>query len=82
MRKNRKIPSARIEEGNENYVENFAAIAELLRCVQLLRLHGLLPATPLSMEYSRQEYWSGCHFLLKGIFPTQGSNPSLLPLMH
>ena len=25
---------------------------------------------PLSMEFSRQEYWSGCHFLLQGIFPT------------
>ena len=33
---------------------------------------------PLSMESSRQEYWSGCHFLLQGISPTQGSNPGLL----
>ena len=24
----------------------------------------------------------GCHFLLQGIFPTQGSNPSLLQLRH
>ena len=24
----------------------------------------------------------GCHFLLQGIFPTQGSNPSLLRLLH
>ena len=24
----------------------------------------------------------GCHFLLQGIFPTQGSNPSLLCLLH
>ena len=32
---------------------------------------------PLSMEFSRQEYWSGCHALLQGIFPTQGSNPGL-----
>ena len=31
----------------------------------------------LSMGLSRQEYWS-CHFLLQGIFPTQGSNPGLL----
>ena len=29
---------------------------------------------PLSMEFSRQEYWSGSHSLLQGIFPTQGSN--------
>ena len=30
-----------------------------------------------SMEFSRPEYWSGCHSLLQGIFPTQGSNPGL-----
>ena len=28
----------------------------------------------LSMRFSRQEYWSGYHFLLQGIFPTQGLN--------
>ena len=33
---------------------------------------------PLSLGFSRQEYWSGVHFLLQGIFPTQGSNPGLL----
>ena len=32
---------------------------------------------PLSMEFPRQEYWSGCHFLLQGIFLTQGPNPYL-----
>ena len=43
---------------------------------------------PPSVEFSRREYWSGLpfpspgentgvgfHFLLQGIFPTQGSNP-------
>ena len=29
------------------------------------------------MEFSRQEYWSGCHFLLQRIFLTQGLNPGL-----
>ena len=24
----------------------------------------------------------GCHFLLQGVFPTQGSNPSLFHLLH
>ena len=33
---------------------------------------------PSSMGFSRKEYWSGCHFLLQGIFPTQGSKPGLL----
>ena len=34
----------------------------------------------LPMEFSRQEYWSGFPWLLQGIFPTQRSNLSLLPL--
>ena len=29
------------------------------------------------MEFSRQEYWSGCCSLLQGILPTQGSNPGI-----
>ena len=33
---------------------------------------------PLSMEFPRQEYWSGRHHLLQGIFLTQNSNPSFL----
>ena len=32
---------------------------------------------PLSMGFSRQEYWSGFHSLLQGIFPTQEWNPGL-----
>ena len=34
--------------------------------------------TPLSVGFPRKQYWSGCHFLLQGIFPTQGPNPRLL----
>ena len=37
---------------------------------------------PLSMEFSRQEFGSGWHFLLQGVFLTQGSNPCLLCLLH
>ena len=37
---------------------------------------------PLSMGFSRQEYWSGFHFLLQGIFLTQGSNLYLPCLLH
>ena len=37
---------------------------------------------PLSMEFSRQEHWSGCLFPLQGILLTQGSNPHLLCLLH
>ena len=46
--------------------------------------HGLYVAhqTPLSMEFSRQEYWTSCHLLLQGIVATQGLNPHLLHLLH
>ena len=37
---------------------------------------------PLSVEFSRQEYWSGCHFLLRRLFLIQGSNPRFLHLLH
>ena len=40
---------------------------------------------PLSIGLSRQEYWSGvmgCHFLLQGVFLTQGWNLHLLCLLH
>ena len=33
---------------------------------------------PLSMGFSRQYTGVDCHFLLQGIFPTQGLNPGLL----
>ena len=33
-------------------------------------VHGIFQARVLE--------WVGCHFLLQGIFPTQGSNPGLL----
>ena len=47
-------------------------------------LWTISPSAPLSTGFSRQEYWSGlpCHALLQGIFPTQGSNPCLLCLLH
>ena len=35
------------------------------------------PPGSSSMEFPRQEYWSGLPFLLQGIFPTQGLNPGL-----
>ena len=36
---------------------------------------------PPSMEFSRQEYWSGVHSLFQGFFPTQGLDPCLLRLL-
>ena len=37
---------------------------------------------PLSMGFSRQEYWSGLPFPSSGVFTTQGQNLHLLYLLH
>ena len=37
---------------------------------------------PLSMGFPGKNTWVGFHALLLGIFPTQGSNPHLLCLLH
>ena len=52
-------------------------------CLTLLQSHGLWSSRlPYLWEFPRQEYWNGFHFLLKGIFLTQESNPHLLHLLH
>ena len=67
-----------------------------IQCCLVVKL-GLTLATPwagahqdpLSMHFSKQEYWSGFPFPSPGIFWTQGLNPDLLhwqvdslPLSH
>ena len=37
---------------------------------------------PLSWDSPGEDTGVGCRFLLQGAFPTQGSNPSLLRLLH
>ena len=57
---------------------------QIITCVLVAQswLNSATPRTiahqaPLSMEFSRKEYWSN-HSFLQGIFPTQGSKPGLL----
>ena len=48
-----------------------------------LQLHGQQPARLLCLwDFSGKNTGVGCQFLLQGIFPTQGSNPRLLCLLH
>ena len=58
----------------------------MLSCFHHVRLFVTLWTValqaPLSMGFSRQEYWSGFHALLQGIFPTQGSKLHLLGLLQ
>ena len=53
--------------------------AHSLSCVWLLQPHGLQPARLLCpWDFPGKNTGVGCHFLLQGIFPTQGSNLRLL----
>ena len=48
-----------------------------------LQPQGLQPARLLSpWNYTGKNTGMGCHFLLQGMFPTQGSNPCVLCLLH
>ena len=47
-----------------------------------LQLHGLWPARLLCPWDYPSNTGVGCHFLLQGIFPTQGSKLRLLHLLH
>ena len=48
-----------------------------------LRPHGLQPASLLCpWDFPGKNTGVGCCFLLQGIYPTEGLNPSLLRLLH
>jgi len=54
----------------------------MLSHVRLCHLMDCIPQAPLFMALFSQEYWSGFTISSPGIFPTQGSNPHLLSLLH
>ena len=83
------------EKGRDNYRVKVEEVAKaffvalfLLTWMSGTSMHvkslqsSLILCDPMSLWFSRQEYWSSCHALLQGIFPTQGSNQCLLCLLH
>ena len=59
--------------------KNMCVCAQSLSHVQLFATSWTAAhQSPLSTEFSRQEYESGLPFLLQGIFPSQGWNLGLL----
>ena len=63
-----------------NFLQNVVSAAVLSHSVMSdsLWLHGLWPASLLCPGDSPgKETGVGCHPLLQGVFPTQGSNPGL-----
>ena len=62
---------------------NFVVIIQLQSHIQLFAtLWTIAHQAPTSMGFCRQEYWSGRHALLQGIFPIRGSNLHLFYLLH
>ena len=60
-----------------------AWVLSRLSCVLLFATPWTVaPQAPLSMGFPRQDTEVGCHSLLQGVFPTQGSTPHLLHLLH
>ena len=64
-------------------------VRSLSRVQLFATLWTVASQAPLSMGFSRQEYWNGLSFLSPADLPTQGSNPGLLlckqtlyPLSH
>ena len=72
------VVSRREMEGKNWWEEGRGATCcAVLSCFSRVRLFATTWA-PLSLGFFRQEYWSGLHSLLQGIFLTQGLNPHLL----
>ena len=66
-----KVPA--LLHSNESSLPS--SCTQSLSCIQLFATPWTIGCqTPLSMGFSRQEYGVGCHFLLQGTFPSQGSN--------
>ena len=64
---------------NHSYVYLSRVPAQSLSRVQLFETPWTLARqAPLSMRFSRQEYWSGLPFPTPRDLPTQGLNPGLL----
>ena len=70
-----KIPSRHCLPITFHDIHFWACVPSRFSRVRLFAtLWTVVPQAPLSVAFSKQEYWSGCHFHLQGIFQTQGSN--------
>ena len=79
------LPLSKLSWSHPKDLELFCVLWSRFSCVQLFAsLWTIARQAPLLIGFSRREYWSGflLHFILRGIFPTQGSNSCLLCLLH
>ena len=67
-----------------NCSASYSTCARVLSCVRLFETPCTMAhqAPPLSMEFSRQEYWNGLLFPSPGYLPDPGIKPMSLHLLH
>ena len=75
-----KSPFSHMEVGIQYYL--YCCCAVLSHVWLFETLWTVVYQAPLSMRFSRQEYWSGLLFPPPEIFPTQGLNPYPLDFLH
>ena len=63
-------------------IQHLTFVVSCLILSNSMTLWTVARQAPLSMDSSGKNTGVGCHFLLQGIFPTQGSNLHLLCLLH
>ena len=79
----RSIISVSKEGNRTKCLKAYCAVCVCPIMSESLWPHGLEPASFLCPgNFPGKNTGAGCHFLLQGIFPTQGLNPHLLPLLH
>ena len=71
-----------VGQRGQNFSRNLQGGIPLEFLGVLIRAGTVACQAPLSMELSRQEYWSGLPFPPPGELPNQGSNPHFLHLLH
>ena len=70
-------------EGRDEFKQGGACVLSHFSRVQLCDpMDGSPPGSSILGDSPDKNTGVGCHALLQGIFPTQGSNPHLLCLLH
>jgi len=62
----------------DNVIKLFCCCLVTKSCPNLLRPHSLWPTRLCPWNFPGKNTGVGCHFLLQGVFLTQGLNPRLL----
>ena len=75
----RQVPEG---ESTEFFVKPVCVCCDSVVSDYLQPLETVADQGPLSMGFASRYAGVSCHFLLQGIFPTQGSNPHLLCLLY